>query len=75
MQRSSAPQDSFWDEDLTVNPKGKYKFSSLEVGLNLDLNVTNRQSYNFLEWLGDIGGLADALFIISEVLLSGYSTY
>lgn len=30
---------------------------------DLDLTVINRQVYSFLDWLGDTGGLGEALFI------------
>ena len=43
------------------NPDGLYKFVSFDLYVSLDSLVTERESYSLLEWLGDIGGLLDAL--------------
>lgn len=37
--------------------------------LNLDLKVIDRQVYSVLDWLGDIGGLVEALFFIGSTAL------
>ena len=41
----------------------------MEIYLNQDTKVTSRQTYSLLEWLGDVGGLADALYIIGYIML------
>jgi hypothetical protein len=41
-----------------------YKFTSVEVWLNYDLNLYNRECYNLLDFFGDLGGLFDTLFLI-----------
>lgn len=48
-----------------VAPDGKYKFSSVALYFGQDQTVIERQTYSMLEWLGDIGGLSDALRIIA----------
>ena len=34
------------------------------------MTVIERSTYSFLEWLGDIGGLSDAVFIVGKVLMA-----
>lgn len=41
----------------------------------MDQNVTERQTYSFLEWLGDIGGLYDALRLIGLLMMSPFSSF
>ena len=36
---------------------------------DLDFTVTDRQVYSVLDWLGDIGGLVEALFFIGGTVL------
>ena len=36
---------------------------------DLDFTVTDRQVYSVLDWLGDTGGLAEALFFIGGAVL------
>jgi len=38
----------------------------MEIILHPDKLVVNRQTYSLLDWLGDMGGLFDALKIIVE---------
>ena len=46
------------------NPDSKYKFVSAYIGFSqASLNI-ERKTYNFLEWLGDVGGLFGALVFI-----------
>ncbi len=35
----------------------------------------NRKTYSFLEWLGDCGGLMDALYLIAEFLVGPLSIF
>ena len=37
--------------------------------MDLDLTVIEREVYNILDWIGDIGGLGEACFFISFSLL------
>lgn len=51
------------------NPSTKFKFTSMEIKMSLDLVTWGRQTYNLLDWLGDLGGLFDALRYIAETLV------
>ena len=33
----------------------------------------NRQSYNLLDWIGDVGGLFDGLTILGGIIMSAYN--
>lgn len=41
----------------------------LTFELSLDMTVIDRQVYSLLDWLGDIGGLGEALFFLGGGLL------
>ena len=66
---------SEWSDDLIANPRGRFKFVGLEIDASLDLNITSRSTYSFLDWLGDVGGLMDALFFFCQIILLPYTTY
>ena len=38
--------------------------------VSLDSNVTERETYNILEFLGDIGGLLDAFYYSLQFILA-----
>lgn len=42
---------------------------------SLDLKITERSTYGILEWLGDIGGLYDALYLIGLALVSPFAKF
>ena len=42
----------------------KYKFTGIELLFDSNVNLVSRETYGFLEFLGDLGGLYDALRII-----------
>ena len=69
------PVASAWNGDLVKNETGLFKFSSFEVNLDQRVRVINRQTYDVLSWLGDLGGLIDALYYIIYFLLSPYTSY
>ena len=52
-------------DNLLEKPDGVYKFGSLEIVAKPTAIVTSRQTYAVLEWLGDVGGLNDSLYIIA----------
>ena len=63
-------QISSWNNYPTKeDPDALYKFTSIEVNFNKDINQINRQTYSLLDWLGDAGGLLDALFFIGEMIV------
>lgn len=67
------PTISSWNQHPTQVPDGKYKFISVEVNLNAQVQVINRDTYDALAWLGDIGGLLDSLIYISGFLLKPWT--
>ena len=42
---------------------------SITLEVELDLQVIERQVYNILDWIGDIGGLGEGCFFISFTIL------
>ena len=65
------PQYSAWNKFPTEqDPHSLYKYASVEINLNKDLHMINRQTYSLLDWLGDCGGLLEALFFISDMFFA-----
>ncbi len=52
-----------------------YKFIGAEYIFNVDQTVFTRQNYDILNWIGDVGGLDSALYIIGVLIISGYSEF
>lgn len=61
--------------NLSKNPLGKYKFTSLEVNVNTSIKAYTRETYDVLSWLGDCGGLRDGVIWIGSVIISAFSSY
>ena len=57
------------------NPDGMYKFAGFAIWMSLDSEITERETYGLLEWLGDIGGLIDALRYLVGFLLTPLAAY
>jgi len=57
------------------DPFGPYTYASLAITkLRVyDLKVHNRKTYSLFDWLGDVGGLMDGLYLLGEILVAGYS--
>ena len=68
------PKISSWATHPSVNPEGKYKFSSMGLYVDQRVLTTNRSTYNILECLGDIGGLMDALVLICKIVMLPITT-
>ena len=63
--RLESTQPSYYSDWPTQkNTTAKYKFSSLWLEIGRDLISYDRQTYSLLEWVGDVGGLADGLRIV-----------
>mmetsp|Transcript_2845 Transcript_2845/g.3878 ORF Transcript_2845/g.3878 Transcript_2845/m.3878 type:complete len:138 (+) Transcript_2845:506-919(+) len=61
---------SSWNEFPSAeNPYSDYKFASFAVMRESDVEVISRQGYSVLDWLGDWGGLMDALIMIADILM------
>ena len=69
------PEVSGWTDNLEDNPEGFYKFASIAFWPNSEVIKSSRQTYSLFDWLGDIGGLNDALFIIVEISLISFRKF
>ena len=58
-----------------MNATGKYKFSSVELNIAPLKQVINRQTYDFLSWLSDCGGLTDACLRIGKLVLKPFTSF
>ena len=63
------PQKSAWSTHPSVNPNGRYKFSSMDMFVDPRVLTFNRNTYDFFGFLGDIGGMIDAIYIILKIIL------
>ena len=52
-----------------------YKFASWEFNMSGDRINWSRQTYGFLDWLRDLGGLTNALIFLFRALVKIISTY
>ena len=56
------------------NPYGLYTYYAIDVTMNLDVTMHNRKTYSLLDWLGDVGGLLDGLYLLVEFFIASYQT-
>ncbi len=59
----------------TENPTAKYKFTSLSLYVSADMEVTERDTYSLLEWLGDVGGLIDAMRYLGYIMITPITAF
>ena len=70
------PITSSWNKFPTAeNPSRKYKFTSYEINLSADKKVINRETYSLLEWLGDVGGLIEALRFLGKLIAGPVTSF
>ena len=70
------PKPSGWNKFPTrENPENRYKFCSMHIVLDDSLTTYNRQTYSSLDFLGDLGGLYDALRYLFKALLIPFITF
>ena len=62
-------------DNLLEKPDGEYKLGSLEIVAKPTAIVTSRQTYAVLEWLGDVGGLNDSLYIIAQMFFLPFTSF
>ena len=60
---------------MIEEPYGYYQFARFILTPNFSITKTTRHTYSFLELLGDVGGLTEALAIIFEVLIWSYTGF
>ena len=75
IREDSTPQPSSERDNLIEKPDGEYKFASLEIVASPTTHLVSRQTYNILEWLGDVGGLNDSLYIIAQLILVPFTSF
>ena len=63
----------FVDYPTEENPHGRYKFISIHILLHSEIRLISRKTYSLLDWLGDWGGLLDALFMLAELFVAPFS--
>lgn len=67
---SKLPEASAWNQfPSEKNPLSRYKFTSVEINFSPDMITINRDTYSLLDWLGDLGGLLDALYIMAAAFI------
>ena len=65
---------SAWDTYPTEeDPERKFQFSRVMFSRSMDLITHSRQTYGLLEWIGDVGGLLDGLYIAGSFLVSPFA--
>ena len=60
---------------MTDDPDGLYKFGSVGINVDKSFVAISRQTYGFLDWLGDIGGLTDGFYLIINLTISSYLSF
>ena len=69
-------QPSSWNKFPTSeNPSRRYKFASLDLIVGPDKMIISRDTYALLDYLGDLGGLFDALFFIFSSIAAPVATF
>ncbi len=53
----------------------RYKICALQINLSYDQTIINRQTYDLLLFLGDVGGLNGALVILGAFLVGWFSVF
>ena len=67
---------SNWNEFPTVeNPNARYKFASFSIMRESDVHAISRQTYGVLAWMGDWGGLMDALKLLAPLLIMPFENF
>ena len=55
------------------NPESFFKFSSFWLEQGQSMNKIERSTYGLLDWLGDVGGLYDGLYLLTGPLVSTFA--
>ena len=51
----------------------QYKFMSIAYELNQDIHYTDRTSYDFLNMMGDIGGVLEILLLVCHMIAGSFA--
>ena len=63
------------NDNLIEKPDGWFKMGSVEIIAKRTTLKTSRQTYSLLDWLGDVGGLNDALNILVQLALLPFTQF
>ena len=72
---SDALPSSWLNWPTVQNPTAKYKYLSVEFNMSMDQKNWLRSTYSLLDWLGDLGGLLDALIHVARVLAAPMASF
>ena len=61
------------EPSLFRNYPSQYKFMSIDFNLNMEVQHTDRTSYDFLNMMGDVGGVLEILLIIFNLIANSFS--
>ena len=71
-----SPQPSSWTNFPTKEePENYFKYASFDIDLCQDIIKWNRQTYSVLDFLGDIGGLFEALQYMGTAVVAPFSSF
>ena len=67
---------SSWNKWPTPeNPGSKFKYASIEIDLAQDQLTWTRQTYSSLDWVGDLGGLYEALKVAGGLIVLPFASH
>ena len=66
---------SSYKEWPTKDKKSIYKLNSIVLSQGLKKTEIERQTYSFLEWIGDVGGLFDGLILLANYFVAPIATF
>ena len=69
------PEPSVYATWPTKKQSSSYKLSTFWFSLHPSMTTIERQTYSFLDWLGDVGGLLDGLKIIGSILIAPIASF
>ena len=59
----------------TVENPSNWKINSISVELRQEKITYERYTYSFLEWVGDVGGVADGLYFSGYFLMQPFAIF
>ena len=71
-----SPRPSAWQHFPTKDdPHRKFKYASFDIEISQSVQYWNRETYHFLDYLGDLGGLLDALKVMALGFIMPFSAF
>ena len=70
------PRPTSWlDFPTKENPHNRFKYASFDIEISQSVQYWNRETYHFLDYLGDLGGLLDALKVMALGFIMPFSAF